>query len=873
MDVDSSIAVDIGIDITKSEVTDTDIDIYELKSDTEELESATTESLAFSSERFSFNEEEGMAEEGGETVECINKLSALFTEFKRKKPPSLKEALESMGYGGENSEKLAEMFAEKGKGKLGELNVPGVTAEDAAVIFCYTYEWGTEKFGDSTGSPCRKLNNSLSVDRSAAAIRKTRAFLFLLLQALRKLPRYVPEDYVLYRWIRAPVKTEKGSAPPKHQQSYVAKCVKTWWPFTSTTEDPEVVKRLVGDGVGTLITLNGETWGYNISMFSDYPDEREVLLEPERQLRVSSVAREGDLTAVNARLLDAPLVLEDLIKVKAVKVREKRTKLNDVVENLRTECVTDTAIVLAWDPVVKADGVKVSYQVSTKASGESGGGESFTKTTETRYAEEGLERGEEYEFRVQCGYGGGWGKWSEEVKVVPFSWTRCPDNVSNYRKYSVYETNPRIASKKGDNDYCTVIGNSSFSHGKVASWGIKVLKSRGNNGNCIYIGVAPSSIDQNADDNYLKCGWYFSCYWSMLWSGPPHNYRGKRYGPRKVNGEYVHTGDKIGIVMDTTHGGLSFILNNVDLGVAFEGIPLDKPLAPCIILFHEGDSVELDLSEVKGTEADSSIPAPPNILAESGFTWDSITLAWDVVKRASFYQIEVDGGKCFDATTANTFTKRGLLPDTEHNFRVRTVMRNKVSEWSDVVKGRTEKGLFGSSGWKECPDDVNEKNKYSVDENNHRVATMVGNEWSSCTILGNTPVPPNAATSWSVKVLKSKKNNGRYVFVGIAPLDINQGCGYNYYKSGWYFDCFGSTLWSGPPHNHIGKEYGPRKPEGNYVRRGDRVGLMVDTVKGELSFVVNGVNYGVAYEGIPFAKPLVPCVILEHKEDSIEFII
>ena len=45
--------------------------------------------------------------------------------------------------------------------------------------------------------------------------------------------------------------------------------------------------------------------------------------------------------------------------------------------------------------------------------------------------------------------------------------------------------------------------------------------------------------------------------------------------------------------MDTEKGELSFALNDVNLGVAYEGIPLDKPLVPCVILGEEGDSVEL----------------------------------------------------------------------------------------------------------------------------------------------------------------------------------------------------------------------------------------------------------------------------------------
>ena len=45
--------------------------------------------------------------------------------------------------------------------------------------------------------------------------------------------------------------------------------------------------------------------------------------------------------------------------------------------------------------------------------------------------------------------------------------------------------------------------------------------------------------------------------------------------------------------MDTTKGELSFVVSGVNLGVAFDGIPLDKPLIPYVLLGNEGDSVEL----------------------------------------------------------------------------------------------------------------------------------------------------------------------------------------------------------------------------------------------------------------------------------------
>ena len=128
-------------------------------------------------------------------------------------------------------------------------------------------------------------------------------------------------------------------------------------------------------------------------------------------------------------------------------------------------------------------------------------------------------------------------------------------------------------------------------------------------------------------------------------------------------------------------------------------------------------------------------------------------------------------------------------------------------------------------------------------------------------------------TSWSIKVLNSKKNDGNGVYIGVAPSDINQNEGNVYEKCGWYFCCYGSTLCSGPPHNYINKEYGPRKIRGEYVCTEDIVCVVMDTAKGELSFALNGVNFGVAYEGIPLDKPLMPCVLIERQDDSVELVI
>ena len=61
----------------------------------------------------------------------------------------------------------------------------------------------------------KKSNNSPSIDRSDPFLKETRGFLFLLLHALRKHPRYTTVNGVLYRGIRAHVQTEADPNSPK----------------------------------------------------------------------------------------------------------------------------------------------------------------------------------------------------------------------------------------------------------------------------------------------------------------------------------------------------------------------------------------------------------------------------------------------------------------------------------------------------------------------------------------------------------------------------------------------------------------------------------------------------------------------------------
>ena len=94
------------------------------------------------------------------------------------------------------------------------------------------------------------------------------------------------------------------------------------------------------------------------------------------------------------------------------------------------------------------------------------------------------------------------------------------------------------------------------------------------------------------------------------------------------------------------------------------------------------------------------------------------------------------------------------------------------TQWSDCAEFTPE--FRECCTWKECPRNIYEKWKYFVDKKNSRVATKIAHDFGFCTIIGNTPLPPNAVTSWGIKVLKSKDNNGYDIYVGVAPSDIDQ---------------------------------------------------------------------------------------------------
>ena len=190
-------------------------------------------------------------------------------------------------------EKAAHRAAEGGR------LVEGLTEEDAAAVAMYTYDFGSDDFEIN---PYRIINRSL-VGRNYAGLQKAGGLLYLVMTALRKLPR--TSGRVLYRGVRGEVNLD--------EDHYTKGNVVTWTALSSTSPDVDATKAFLAKGsksgkaTGTLFIIDGG-WGYNTQPYSLFPGEEEILLEPERQFRVKSVIC-ADLTVINLEMLKTPVVL------------------------------------------------------------------------------------------------------------------------------------------------------------------------------------------------------------------------------------------------------------------------------------------------------------------------------------------------------------------------------------------------------------------------------------------------------------------------------------------------------------------------------------------------------------------------------------
>ena len=155
---------------------------------------------------------------------------------------------------------------------------------------------------------------------------------------------------------------------------------------------------------------------------------------------------------------------------------------------------------------------------------------------------------------------------------------------------------------------------------------------------------------------------------------------------------------------------------------------------------------------------------------------------------------------------------------------------------------------------------------YSLNEN-QTIATKIkgGNAWN-CTIIGDTEIPKNKISKWKIRLNEFRMNSGNSwdVIIGIGPDNLNNKM--DFYNNCWTFICGKSKI-----SIKSGQETDYNNNRGK-LKKGDIVEVIIDRIKGNLSFAVNGENYGIACSNIPFDMILFPVVMINDEFESVEII-
>ena len=275
--------------------------------------------------------------EDNDREESINNYINLFIEY-IENPPNLADALKQMftnsGSTEERSNELIEDIISKTQEiidkNLGQIKnkYPNITNEDIQIISSYTCESKDENL-----SPYKLLNKNLVSENRKQGIQKISKYLFIFLNSLRKLERYYlnGNSKYLYRSIRSKVKINKDRYNPK-LIPYIEGNTKTFWGFTSTSPNPQTsygfLNKEQNPRTGTVFTLFGKVWGYNITLFN-YFIEEEILLEPERKFKVDEVLPPlNEIIHVRCEIEDSPIVLMDILKSNYMQILEGNSSNN-----------------------------------------------------------------------------------------------------------------------------------------------------------------------------------------------------------------------------------------------------------------------------------------------------------------------------------------------------------------------------------------------------------------------------------------------------------------------------------------------------------------------------------------------------------------
>ena len=261
----------------------------------------------------------------------INNYADIFMPY-ISKPPTLIEALEQYFNSTriENSNEIikdiiyqSKSFVDRNFDNIKQI-YPKISKEESMIIAAYELE---NRRGREA-SIYHIISKTLKDDKKN--IKNISKYLYLFIKSLRKLKKYSESKY-LYKGIRI------------KDNSLIQGNKKTFSTFIETSYNIQIAESFSEKGV---IYALEDAWGYDITLFNYFGEEL-ILLEPERQFLVEEVNSGNNPINAKLKMLDTPLVLEDIIPVEINDIndlkkqlqneRRKNSDLNKIIKQLENK--------------------------------------------------------------------------------------------------------------------------------------------------------------------------------------------------------------------------------------------------------------------------------------------------------------------------------------------------------------------------------------------------------------------------------------------------------------------------------------------------------------------------------------------------------
>ena len=174
--------------------------------------------------------------------------------------------------------------------------------------------------------------------------------------------------------------------------------------------------------------------------------------------------------------------------------------------------------------------------------------------------------------------------------------------------------------------------------------------------------------------------------------------------------------------------------------------------------------------------------------------------------------------------------------------------------------------LFDSFKEKDLKFNFRKGTNYTLSNNGKIAEKTNGGNWWNCTIIRDIVIPKNKISKWKIKLNKfkiTKKINTVNTFIGIGPDNPqNENC---FYEHCWSLSCGEPTIWKNK------EEITFDDYPGN-LKDGDIIEVIVDMIKGNLSFKINNTDYGLICSDIPTNEELYPVVIINDMNQIVEIL-